>query len=41
VPLALVSGTSHVVVMDPVTTQIAQRPVPDVPVIATRRGAHK
>lgn len=41
VPLALVSGTGHVVVMDPVTTQIAQRPVPDVPVIATRRGAHK
>jgi rod shape-determining protein MreC len=41
VPLALASGTGHVVVMDPVTTQIAQRPVPDVPVIATRRGAHK
>lgn len=41
VPLALVSGTGHVVVMDPVTTQIAQRPVPDAPVTATRRGAHK
>jgi rod shape-determining protein MreC len=41
VPLALVSGAAHVVVLDPVTAQIAPRPVPDVPVVAPRRGATK
>lgn len=38
VPLALVSGAGHVVVLDPVTTQIQPRPIPDAPVVPTRRG---
>ena len=41
VPLALVSGSAHVVVLDPVTAQIAPRPVPDAPVVASRRGVTK
>ena len=41
VPLALVSGSAHVVVLDPVTAQIAPRPVPDAPVVASRRGVAK
>jgi rod shape-determining protein MreC len=41
VPLALVSGSAHVVVLDPVTAQIAARPVPDAPLVAPRRGGAK
>jgi rod shape-determining protein MreC len=41
VPLALVSGSTHVVVLDAVTAQIAPRPVPDPPVVVPRRGANK
>jgi rod shape-determining protein MreC len=41
VPLALVSGSAHVVVLDAVTAQVAPRPVPDVPVVTPRRGAAK
>jgi rod shape-determining protein MreC len=41
VPLALVSGSAHVVVLEPTTAQIAPRPVPDAPVVAPRRGAAK
>lgn len=41
VPLALVSGSAHVVVLDPVTAQIAPRPVPDAPVVVPRRGVAK
>jgi rod shape-determining protein MreC len=41
VPLALVSGAAHVVVLDPVTAQIAPRPVPDAPVVSPRRGVAK
>lgn len=41
VPLSLVSGSAHVMVLDPVTAQIAPRPVPDAPVVVPRRGASK
>ena len=41
VPLALVSGSSHVVVLDAVTAQIAPRPVPDAPTVTPRRGVAK
>jgi rod shape-determining protein MreC len=41
VPLALVSATGHVVVLDAVTAQISPRPVPGVPVVVNRRGAVK
>ncbi|MEI8155968.1 MAG: rod shape-determining protein MreC [Burkholderiales bacterium] len=41
VPLAQVSGSSHVMVLYPVTEQIAPRPVPDVPAVASRRGVVK
>ena len=41
VPLAQVSGSAHVMVLDPVTEQIAPRPVPDVPAVASRRGVAK
>ncbi len=41
VPLALVSGAVHVLVLDPTTAQIAPRPVPDPPAIVSRRGAVK
>ncbi len=41
VPLALVSGSSHVVVLDAVTAQIAPRPVPDAPTVTPRRGGAK
>ena len=41
VPLALVSGAGHVVVLDAVTSQIPPRPVPDTPVVSSRRGAVK
>jgi rod shape-determining protein MreC len=41
VPLGLVAGASHVMVLEPVTAQIAARPVPE-PVVATgKKGAAK
>ena len=41
VPLSLVSGAAHVLVLDPTTAQVAPRPVPDPPAIVSRRGAAK
>jgi rod shape-determining protein MreC len=41
VPLSLVSGSAHVVVLDPVTAQIPPRPIPEAPVATPRRGAGK
>jgi rod shape-determining protein MreC len=41
VPLALVAGSAHVVVLDPVSVQIAPRPVPDAPAVVSRRGVGK
>ena len=41
VPLAMVSGAGHVVVLDAATTQIPPRPAPDVPTAVSRRGAGK
>lgn len=41
VPLALVAGAAHVVVLDAVTTQIPSRPVPDAPTAVPRRGGSK
>jgi rod shape-determining protein MreC len=41
VPLAMVSGAGHVMVLDAVTAQIPPRPTPDAPVVVNRRGAVK
>ncbi len=41
VPLAMVSGAGHVMVLDAVTAQIPPRPVPEAPVVVNRRGAVK
>ena len=41
VPVALVSGSADVLVLDAITAQIAPRPVPDVPVAVSRRGVAK
>jgi rod shape-determining protein MreC len=41
VPLSLVSGSAHVVVLDPATTQIAPRPAPDAVAVTPRRGVTK
>ena len=41
VPLAMVAGAGHVVVLEPTTSQIPARPVPDVPTIVSRRGASR
>ncbi len=41
VPLALVSGVGHVMVLQPLTTQIAPRPVVEAPLAAARKGAKK
>lgn len=42
VPLALVSGSGHVMVLDPVFTQVPPRPVPEPVVVApSRRGGPK
>lgn len=38
VPLALVSGAGHVMVLESLATQIAPRPVPDAPTGANKRG---
>ena len=41
VPLAMVAGAGHVMVLEPTTAQIPARPVPDVPTVASRRGASR
>ena len=41
VPLAMVSGAGHVMVLDAVTAQIPSRPTPEAPVVMNRRGALK
>jgi rod shape-determining protein MreC len=41
VPLAMVSGAAHVMVLDAVTTQVPPRPTPDVPIAVSRRGVVK
>ena len=41
VPLAMVAGAAHVVVLDAVTNQIPPRPAPDAPTIVSRRGGPK
>jgi rod shape-determining protein MreC len=41
VPLGLVAGASHVMVLEPLTSQIAQRPAPDPAPVAAKRGARK
>lgn len=41
VPLAMVAGVGHVVVLEPTTAQIPARPAPDVPTVVPRRGASK
>jgi rod shape-determining protein MreC len=41
VPLAMVSGPGHVMVLDAVTAQIPPRPTPEAPVVVNRRGAAK
>lgn len=38
VPLALVSGAGHVMVLESLATQIAPRPVPDAPTSGNKRG---
>jgi len=40
-PLALVSGTAHVMVLTPVATQIAARPVPDAPAPVAKKAKLK
>lgn len=41
VPLALVSGAEHVMVLDSLGTQIVPRPVPDAAIVSSKRGALK
>jgi rod shape-determining protein MreC len=41
IPLGLVAGASHVMVLEPLTAQIAERPAPDPAPVATKRGARK
>jgi rod shape-determining protein MreC len=41
VPLALVAGAKHVMVLEPVGAQIPERPAADVPVPNSKRGAQK
>lgn len=40
-PLALVSGVGHVMVLKPIGTQVAPRPVAEVPAAIAKRGAKK
>jgi rod shape-determining protein MreC len=40
-PLALTSGASHVMVLQPVATQIEQRPASDAPVVPPKKGVRK
>ncbi len=41
VPLALVSGSGHVMVLEPLSTQIPARPAADLPVAPSKRGTSK
>jgi rod shape-determining protein MreC len=41
VPLALVAGAGHVMVLEPTNAQIPARPAPDAPVAVPRRGASR
>jgi rod shape-determining protein MreC len=41
VPLGLVAGASHVMVLEPLTAQIAERPAPDPAPVTTKRGGKK
>ena len=41
VPLALVAGASHVMVLEPLNSQIPERPVPEVAPAAGKRGGKK
>jgi len=41
VPLAMVSGAAHVMVLDAVTAQIPPRPTPEAPTVVNRRGVPK
>jgi rod shape-determining protein MreC len=41
VPLAQVSGSGHVLVLEPIGPQIAPRPVPDPPATPSRKGGPK
>ena len=38
IPLALVAGAGHVMVLDPLATQIPPRPMPDAPTVGRKRG---
>jgi rod shape-determining protein MreC len=38
IPLALVSGAGHVMVLDPVAGQVTPRPIPDAPTVGAKRG---
>ena len=39
VPLGLVAGASHVMVLDPITAQISERPAPEQPLSNGKKGA--
>ncbi len=39
VPLGLVAGASHVMVLDPINAQISERPAPDLPLPNAKKGA--
>ena len=41
VPLAMVAGAGHVLVLEPTNAQIPARPAPDVPTVVPRRGASR
>jgi len=41
VPLGLVAGASHVMVLEPVMAQIAERPAPELPVASPKKGVTK
>lgn len=41
VPLAMVAGAGHVLVLEPTNAQIPPRPAPDVPAAVSRRGASR
>jgi rod shape-determining protein MreC len=41
VPLGLVAGASHVMVLDPITAQIAERPVPEAAPATNKKGGTK
>jgi rod shape-determining protein MreC len=38
VPVGLVAGASHVMVLDPITAQIAERPSPEQPLPNAKKG---